>query len=382
MDFLRRHADAVLLRADGAGPVAVSPALNGRVMTSAFSDAEPGFGLVNREPIERHVPRVFDNFGGEDRLWISPEGGPWALFFEPGDAQTPERWFVPRSIDGRSRRQASSRSPRELTMRWATTVTNVAGTEFPLRVQRTVAALPRAQVAALLADAAGKLPGHDALPDAAGTLREDDVLPSGVRLTAFRTSQVLGWSDAPPSGAGEIGLWVLGQFAGGDATSALIPFRGPQALRDRDPRAAIKRDYFGLLPRSRLALAAPGLARFTADGRQRGKLGLSAAGATGWLGAWDGARGVLTLVHHTLPAPGALVPDCDWRPDNPRPGQGDVAASYNDGGEPRFFELESLSSALPREPGAEVFHEHGTIHLGGEREALARIARALLHAEL
>jgi len=61
-----------------------------------------------------------------------------------------------------------------------------------------------------------------------------------------------------------------------------------------------------------------GLARFTADSRLRSKIGLSRAGATGWIGAWDGARGVLTLVNHTVPGRNVPVPDCDWKPDNPR----------------------------------------------------------------
>ena len=69
VQFLKEFADAVVLEAPGGGKVVVSPKLTGRVMTSAFSDNEPGFGLVNREAITRPpVARGFNNYGGEDRL--------------------------------------------------------------------------------------------------------------------------------------------------------------------------------------------------------------------------------------------------------------------------------------------------------------------------
>ena len=91
---------------------------------------------------------------------------------------------------------------------------------------------------------------------------------------------------------------------------------------------------------------------------------------------------MLTLVNHTVPPRGVPVPDCDWKVPNPRAAQGDVACSYNHGGEPGFFELESLSAALPAEPGGSVEHVSTTIHLGGDRAALAEIARAVLHADI
>ncbi len=58
-----------------------------------------------------------------------------------------------------------------------------------------------------------------------------------------------------------------------------------------------------------------------------------------------------------------------------------MATSYNHGGTPRFFELESLGAALPAAAGATVTHEHVTIHLGGPREALQDLARDVLAAE-
>ncbi len=370
--FIADHAHVTVLRAEGCGPVAVAPALEGRVMTSAFGETGPGFGLVNRAAILAG-PRDtrFANYGGEDRLWLSPEGGPHALFFEPGSAQTADNWFVP-SFGSKTGVLLSERpsATRIILAPTAVRVRDQAGTWLDLTVDRTIEALSRSEVAACLG-----------LPDL------DDVF----RIVAFRSINSLTWSGAPPAHA-LVGLWVLGQFNPSARTTVLFPFRGGAAVPDASPQdsaaAAIKRDYFGVVPDERLQVLLPasprafGLARFQADGRLRSKIGLSAAAATGWIGAWDEDRGVLTLVNHTLPPPGAPVPDCDWKVPNPRAMRGDVATSYNHGGEPRFFELESLSAALPLEDGASIEHVHTTIHLGGDRRALADIARAVLHAEL
>ncbi len=365
VSFLRDHADALVLQAEGTGPVAVSPRLSARVMTSALSHGEPGFGLVNRDAIRAGpVTRGFANYGGEDRLWLSPEGGPHALFFAPGAEQVPANWSVPRGMDGRPRSLLAhdARSAR---------FSDLIDIDVPghgprsIKVDRTLEALSRSDVAALLGQP----------------------LPEALRLVAFRSTNTLAWRDAPPAGA-LVGPWVLGQFTPSDRTTVLFPFRGDAAGPDAGPedaaRAAVRRDYFGVVPDERYALQLPagpkalGLARFTADGRLRSKIGLSRAGATGWIGAWDEDRGVLTLVNHTLPPVGAPVPDCDWKLPNPRAAQGDVATSYNDGGTPRFFELESLGAALPADVGASVTHVHTTLHLGGDREALFTIAKAVL----
>jgi uncharacterized protein len=360
VEFLRAHNGVLVLRAEGCGPVAVSPWLTGRVMTSAFADSLPGFGLVNRAAIlAGRVRRGFANYGGEDRLWLSPEGGPFGLFFEPGVEQTPENWSVPHDMDGHGRWTERDEDPAtSVTFQLATVrLHGAADEQVTVEVGRRVEALSRAEIADLL-----------------GVQLDEDVL-----CVAFRSTNTLRWHDDPPARQ-RVGLWTLGQFVPTDDTVVLFPFRGDAAR--------IKRDYFGFVPDDRLQLLLPagpqaaGLARFTADSRLRSKIGLSRAGATGWIGAWDPQRGVLTLVHHTLPPEGAEVPDCDWRVPNPHASQGDVATSYNHGGEPGFFELESLSAALPRDPDASVEHVSTTIHLGGDRDVVREIARTVLHAEL
>jgi DUF1680 family protein len=385
VDFLRHHADVVVLRAEGCGPVAVSPRLSGRVMTSAFDDNAPGFGLVNRAAIlEGPVARGFANYGGEDRLWLSPEGGPHGLFFDPGVEQTTESWTVPDAMDGRARgnRRDGSMETGVAFSPQLVLLVDATGRDVRVQVERTVEALSRSEVAELLGTKLDPV-------DASTSVRTGGSVQS-TSVVAFRSTNTISWLGEPAPGA-LVGPWVLGQFTPTDRTTVLFPFRGDAAGPDAGPedaaRAAVRRDYFGVVPDERFALQLPagpkafGLARFTGDSRLRSKIGLSRAGATGWIGAWDEDRGVLTLVNHTLPPPGAPVPDCDWKVPNPRAAQGDVATSYNHGGSPRFFELESLGAALPVEAGASATHVHTTIHLGGDRESLFTIARAVLGSE-
>ena len=66
--------------------MAVCPEWQGRVMTSTCGGLDgPSFGFVNREFIEAgKLDPHFNNYGGEDRLWLSPEGGQFSLWFKPG----------------------------------------------------------------------------------------------------------------------------------------------------------------------------------------------------------------------------------------------------------------------------------------------------------
>ena len=84
IEFLKSHTDLVVLSdGKGAAKVAISPAWQGRVMTStAGSDAGRGFGWINRELIAsgQRLPHM-NAFGGEDRFWMGPEGGQFSVYF-------------------------------------------------------------------------------------------------------------------------------------------------------------------------------------------------------------------------------------------------------------------------------------------------------------
>jgi hypothetical protein len=71
------------------------------------------------------------------------------------------------------------------------------------------------------------------------------------------------------------------------------------------------------------------------------------------------------------------------------PFSGDVSNSYNDGPPSEgakplgpFYELESSSPALALQPGESSTHMHRTMHLTGEFEVLATIAKHSLGVDL
>ena len=71
-EFLRKHVDLIELTGSGQARVAVAPAYQGRVMTSSL-DGETSFGWLNKAFIDSgNDDPIFNNYGGEDRLWLGP----------------------------------------------------------------------------------------------------------------------------------------------------------------------------------------------------------------------------------------------------------------------------------------------------------------------
>src|SRR5262249_31462213 len=85
--FLRKHADVISLSDSSGAQVVLSPTYQGRVMTSTTGGGDrPSFGWIGRSAIASGVRQPHMNvFGGEDRFWLGPEGGQFALFFRRGD---------------------------------------------------------------------------------------------------------------------------------------------------------------------------------------------------------------------------------------------------------------------------------------------------------
>src|SRR6188472_4067973 len=99
LEFLREHGDPLVLIAPHGGRIAVSPEYQARVMTSAVDAVGASLGWVNRTHIDRGTKGTpFDNYGGEDRFWLGPEGGQFGLYFPPGKAFSFDVWQVPAAM--------------------------------------------------------------------------------------------------------------------------------------------------------------------------------------------------------------------------------------------------------------------------------------------
>ena len=100
-DFLVNHTNVVELTGEHGERVAICPEYQGRVMTSTCSDLQGrSLGWVNKAFIEKgEKDPHFNNFGGEDRLWLGPEGGPNSLWFAPGADQKLAAWNTPPALN-------------------------------------------------------------------------------------------------------------------------------------------------------------------------------------------------------------------------------------------------------------------------------------------
>src|SRR5690606_2093340 len=102
LGFLKqRDSGLVVLTNDaGNGQILVSPKYQAKVFTSTAGGLEgQSFGWVNYGAFDQKPDPHMNPYGGEDRLWLGPEGGPFSLYFKPGTAMVFENWYTPPAID-------------------------------------------------------------------------------------------------------------------------------------------------------------------------------------------------------------------------------------------------------------------------------------------
>jgi len=374
------HYTQVLELSDGRGArVAICPQWQGRVMTSTCGDlAGPSFGWVNRDFITAgKMSSAFNNYGGEDRFWLAPEGGPFALWFATGSEQTLPNWFTPKDMNEGAFQVVSREREPKYRMTRRMSLTNYAQTKFDLEVTREIRLLSQAEFAASLVGQ--KIAGHDPAP----TLDT-----KGLRTVGFSSSNTI--TNRGPSmqrDSGLVSIWILGQFPGGDQTVIIVPYRQGD---EKELGPVVKSDYFGQVPPERLKVT-PAAILFRGDGKSRTKIGTSGKRAMPIAGSIDFRTGVLTLVYFTMPADpaAALYLNNTWTAKQAEPYAGDAFNSYNDGSSesgPKtvssFYELETLAPAVELARDKSTTHEHRTFHFQGEIAALAPLAKAALGVDL
>jgi Family of unknown function (DUF6786) len=359
--FLKSHGPVIVL-SDPAGKskVAIAPTLQGRVMTStAAGDSGTSFGWINRayftDAAAGKMNPHISAWGGEDRIWLGPEGGQFSIFFAPGAAFDLDHWFTPKWIDVEPFNTVST-TPTAATFRRDVSFSNYSGTPFNVRIDRTIHLLDKDNVARLL----------------------NISTPAGVNVVAFETNNRItntGSSDCSKH-TGLLSIWILGMFNATSATTVVIPIRPGEGQ-------AVNDDYFGHVPPDRLKTI-DNIVYFKADANCRSKIGISPRRATPILGSYDSAHHVLTIIQYTFDESAADYVNSAWKmQDNPF--GGDVANSYNDGPPPsgkpqlgRFYELESSSAARELKKGQSLEHTQRTMHFQGDEKSLDAIARRTL----
>lgn len=366
VSFLKEHVEVVILSDEAGGAqVAVVPAWQGRVMTSTSAGQQgPSFGWVNYDLIRSGQLQPHINvFGGEDRIWLGPEGGQFSIFFKGGDPFDLEHWQTPAVIDSEAF-PLVSRSQREAVFQREAELVNYSGTPLKTRLDRAIRLLNPQQAASLL--------GLE--------------IPESVSSVAFESENTITntGDKAWDRESGMLSIWILGMYVPTPDTTVVIPFKTGSA-EELGPE--VKDDYFGKVPADRLRVS-EGMIYFRADGESRGKIGVSPRRALPVLGSWDAGRSILTIVQYTLPEGITDYVNSAWEIQE-EPFAGDTVNSYNDGPpEPGakpmgpFFELETSSPAAALSPGESLTHFHRTFHFTGDRTALNRIAEEILGVSL
>jgi hypothetical protein len=362
--FLKEHVETLVLSdAKGAARIAVVPDYQGRVMTStAGGDEGRSHGWLNRELIAsgRFEPHI-NAFGGEDRFWIGPEGGQFAVFFAPNTRFELADWQTPAPLDREPFALVESSAERAV-LKKRMQLQNRSGTRFDIEVTREIRLRDPAQVLAAM------------------SLQ----LPEGVRGVGFESVNTITNVDAKSwsKETGLLSIWIVGMFNASPATTVAVPFQaGPEAIRG----PIVNDRYFGKVPEDRLLVKRDqGVLLFKADARHRCKIGVGPKRATDVLGSWDAEHGVLTLVQYTQPQTSMPYVNSMWELQDD-PYAGDVVNSYCDGPPKpgakqlgQFYELETSSPALMLAPKQRATHAHRTLHFEGDRAGLDALARRLL----
>lgn len=363
--FLNQHTDAITL-SDGDAAIVVVPAYQGRVMTSTYDKkAGPTFGWINRPVIEKgfisdeerkgKLEEHIYVFGGEERFWLGPEGGQYALYFKPGDKFEFADWKTPAVIDT---------EPFELVRKTETSASfqrqasleNYSATVFQMNIERTVKLLEKANIEKVLS-----------MP-----------LSENLSMVAYETDNRLtniGDKAWTPEG-GLPSIWLLGMYNPSPSTTIVIPFK-EGAEEDLGPK--VNDTYFGKVPAEYLTVEEDVLF-LKGDGTYRSKIGVNDKRSLGVAGSYDAAGKVLTIVTYNVQAaPNGFV-NSMWELQD-EPFSGDVINAYNDGPPAPgvapmgpFYEIESSSPAAALAPGEMMQHVQKTIHLHGTEEDLNPIA--------
>ena len=363
--FLKQHTDVIGLES-GDRRVAVVPEYQGRVMTSTTDvRSNTSFGWLNYEVIEKGILPETERqssleehiyiFGGEERFWMGPEGGQFALFFKPGAAFDFENWHTPPSIDTLPFRLVSNTKDSAI-FSHECELTNHSGTQFLVGIERKIQLIDEGTISQIL----------------------DFDLPKDANFVAYETDNSLKnrGSRAWTQETGMLSIWLLGMYKPSPQTTVVIPYKAGS----EDQLGLIVNDtYFGKVLPEYLKVNDQALF-FKGDGTLRSKIGISPLRSKGIAGSYDAEGKVLNLVIYNIPEKHEGYVNSMWEIQE-RPYDGDVINAYNDGSpgpglDPLgpFYELETSSPAAALKPGESIRHIQQTIHLTGSDETLNAIA--------
>ena len=356
LNFLKQRDSILILKNEnGNAQVIVSPKYQGKVFTStAEGIAGKSFGWVNYKAFDEPVNNHMNAYGGEDRLWLGPEGGKFSLYFAKGAEMVFDNWHTPAGIDSEPW-QLNSSSDKKVSMSKEMQLVNYAGTPLNIGISREVKILENAEINAVL--------GIE--------------IPADVNTVGFATINQIknNGANAWTETTGAPCIWMLDMFMPSEKCTIVIPYN------DSVSGKVATTDYFGEIEKERIVYK-NGVLFFKADGKSRGKLGIPPARAKNMAGSYDALNKVLTITKFTVYNNKKYL-NQEWNTSKD-PFSGDAVNAYNDGplqdGSQMgpFYEIESVAPPAFLKPGETQTHHHDVFHFTGNEQALNSISLKLL----
>jgi len=340
-----------LASANGQSRLIVSGELQGRVLTSSADGLQgQSFGWINRKHIAEGMlsDPLFNVNGGEERIWIGPELGPFSFFY-PSDSNN-EVWQVPSFLDTVPYDVVET-CDNSVTFTKTGTIVNCNGLAFDICLDRTVRLANRSEIPARLGVS----------------------LPDEVKAVAYETvSTITNVGDrAWERESGVPCIWLLGCYNPSATATVLIPYE------ENAEGPVMTPNYQLPLGPDRLK-AEDGVVYYLVDGNYRSKMGVPKERAKDVIGSYDPEAKVLNIIKLNRPEG-----ECEYVNELPSPQEdpfnGDVINSYNDGPSENgvllgpFFEIETSSPAAFLAPGETLTHTQFTVHLEGPEDVLSSI---------
>ena len=358
---MRKDPKALILSdKSGQSEVLVSPGFQGKVFTSTLNGPEGiSIGWVNEKALTTDTLDPHMNaYGGENRLWLGPEGSKYSIFFSKGSDYEFNQWHTPAPIDHEPW-TLDSADTKSAWMSHRALLVNMQGMAFDVMIHRSVTLQTIVEAEEML----------------------ETGLKKGIKMVGYTTDNTITntgekrWTKE----TGTISIWMLDMFSPSDRTIIMVPFQ------DGAPPEVITTDYFGEIGHQRLRIK-DNVIYLLADGRSRGKIGVKGAFSHDWAASYDPVNQLFTYVKFDLNNDASYL-NQEWN-DEKDPFQGDAVNAYNDGpledGNQMgpFYELESSSPAALLSPGESMSHRHSVFHFYGGLEELGLLVKDVTGIEL
>lgn len=363
LNYLQQHDDSLIVLGNDSekSQIIVSAKYQAKVFTStANGNGGLSFGWVNYKAFTGKPDAHMNAYGGENRIWLGPEGGKFSLFFKPDSQMVFDNWKTPAAYDTESW-AVTNKTGQSVTMQKDMHLLNYKGTEIDALVKRSVTIL-----------------SNEGIEKKVGL-----ALDTSIKAVAYQTNNTItnegkdAWSET----TGMPCIWMLDMFSPSPTTVIIVPFKKSGQPFDKIATT----NYFGEISPDRLKHT-DDMLFFKADGKSRGKLGIKPAYAKPLAGSYDPEHKVLTVIMFDLDSSAKYL-NQEWNTNKP-PFSGDAVNAYNDGpladGTQMgpFYEMESVSPAAFLKPSQSLSHQHTVFHFTGNTEKLDAIAQKLFGVSL